>query len=100
MSNKRVVEAPKDHVILRQVDDNIYNEKDLQPGELMKQQEVALYEYKGEVLSVGVGVEEKVSVGEYIHHAKHSGTVFTFDNEGLLCLPAYLICGIEKRVKP
>lgn len=91
--------APKDHVILSQVDDNVYNEEDLKPGELMRKQEVNLYEYKGKVLSVGKGVDD-IEPGDLVHHAKHSGTVFTFDGENLLCLPAYLICAIEKQVKP
>ena len=100
-AKKREVIATTGSVILRIVDDNVYQQESLKPeeaGKLMREAvNVNTYEYKGEVVSVGPGVKSDVSVGDYVHHAKHAGTVFTFNGENLLKLEEYLICGIEKK---
>ena len=100
-TKKREVVATTGSVILRIVDDNVYQQESLKPeeaGKLMREAvNVNTYEYKGEVVSVGPGVKSDVSVGDYVHHAKHAGTVFTFAGENLLKLEEYLICGIEKK---
>ena len=100
-TKKREVIATTGSVILRIVDDNVYQQEALKPeeaGKLMREAvNVNTYEYKGEVVAVGPEVKSDVSAGDYVHHAKHAGTVFTFDGENLLKLEEYLICGIEKK---
>lgn len=100
-TKKREITASVGSVILRIVDDNVYHQEALKPeeaGKLMREAvNVNTYEYKGEVVSIGPGVKSDISVGDYIHHAKHAGVVFTFNGENLLKLEEYLICGIEKK---
>lgn len=89
-------------VVLRQIDDNDYSPvvndaEGSSIGSLVKKiDHVGAYEYKGEVVAVGKNLSE-VSVGDIVHHGKHAGIVFTFDNENLLLVREMEICVVEKK---
>ena len=110
MSKRGKLFAPKDSVILSQIDDNKYEpidpspevkeglEKELEkPSGLIKDKKeiTSGYEYKGKVLAVGPGVEN-VKVGDIIHHGIHSGAVFSFNGENLLVVQQYQFSAIER----
>lgn len=101
MSKRGKLFAIENTVVLRQIDDNVYNQEDITKTDSSRfvtdqKQITSGYEYKGKVLAVGKGLEDQVSVGDIIHHGPHGITVFTFDGESLGCLPKFQISAIEK----
>jgi hypothetical protein len=107
MTKRGKLFAPKDSVILSQIDDNSYEpidklldepKKELEktPGLIKDKKEITSgYEYKGKVLAVGPGVEN-VKVGDIVHHGIHSGAVFSFNGENLVVVQQYQFSAIER----
>ena len=112
MSKRGKLFAPKDSVILSQIDDNTYEPIDPSPevkeglkkeiettpikGLIKDKKEITSgYEYKGKVLAVGPGVEN-VKIGDIVHHGIHSGAIFSFNGENLLTVPQYQFSAIER----